>query len=137
MNKIKFTVGDWSQDGHNQYRTYFATYEGDIRQLRAACGNVKTKYGFDLRDIMAEYDWPLDNNIRSKLLELGIFQLTEAYIEGCSYEDELDEDSYLYCDDVAMVSVALINLVDPSLNVTLVPEEQMPTIHLGGYGCFS
>ncbi len=78
---IQFTIGDWSQDGHNQYREFLVDSSHSLVDVRAAYKKGVKYTGIDLFEICNEYE---DGTIPEEAIVL--FDHVEI-IEG--YEDEI------------------------------------------------
>lgn len=48
MNKVRFPVGDWSDDGHGNCDYYFATTNKTTQDIREAHFKCNEIYGFDI-----------------------------------------------------------------------------------------
>lgn len=56
MTLIQFTIGDWSQDGHNQYKEYIVNSSHSLLDVRAAYKKGVKETGIDLFKICNEYE---------------------------------------------------------------------------------
>ncbi len=56
MSLIQFTIGDWSQDGHNQYREFIVNSSHSLADVRAAYKKGVEETGIDLFEICNEYE---------------------------------------------------------------------------------
>ncbi len=73
MEKIQFTVGDWSGDGHNEKKDFFVLSSVPVQDLRELHYLAKSVVGFEIGSICGDYDeHDLDKGIREHLTEIGV-----------------------------------------------------------------
>lgn len=97
MNKIKFTLGDPSGDGHEKSDSFVVQSNLDVNTLQTLHQSVKKELGFDIRDIAGEYEeHSIKSHILSKLISLNIISKEDGvYLDLLeSYKDyklEIDD----------------------------------------------
>ena len=125
MTQFKFTVGDWSHDGHGMTDVFIFETPATIQEVRVAIGNLRE--GFPEWESVAEdyEDSSVTPLIAEKLNEYGVGT------EGRDLEYFFDGS-----DDYADIWALLIAHFTPSVALTRVKDNKMPTIHGGGYGLF-
>ena len=141
MNRIKFPIGDWSNDGHGKCDWFLVDSNKTVQAVREAHFLMKEKLGISIEDIAQDYE---ENEIfgpQAKIFgELGLINLVSYH----------EEDNVYYIEDsheMINLWVALLKCVDPTLELTIV-DDLVPTInfygvdekkrHIGfvGYGIF-
>lgn len=129
--QFRFTVGDWSADGHGMYESVYFETNSTFDEVKAA--NTKLNAEFPLfADWFEDYQ---DSQIDEDDLEaLRVILPEVADREFAAYQDEiyLEDGS----DGYARLWAALITHFSPNVELKKVVDK-LPTIHGGGYGLFS
>jgi hypothetical protein len=133
MNKIKFPIGDWSDDGHGKCDYFFATTRMDIKYVREAHFAAPSVIGFDIGDICRGYrEFDISKSIEEKIL--AIFPDWQSESVDCP-------ESLFY------LWVRLLNYIDSDLSLDPICEDAEPINFYGfdnkgrhlktpGYGLF-
>lgn len=130
MSQMKIVVGDWSGDGHGINRQYVVEYTGTIEQAREAHFNSRNVVGVNIDKLCEDYE---DSRLPDDFRALVIAQGWEIEDYDRDALMDADEDVHLGADDIAMIWVGVLNLTDPSLDMKIIPEEKMPTLHFYGF----
>lgn len=86
MMKIRFPIGDWSKDGHEQCDWYFATTELSAREVREAHFMCSETYGFDIGSICSEYQ---EDQIDEVIIDiLKRYNLIDEHFENEDIDSE-------------------------------------------------
>lgn len=116
-------LGDWSNDGHGIQKVFTleATTANGIRDIRDAYFKIDELLGFKFKSINGEYEeYKMQKTHSDRLVELGVITRADAdeYANWVSAEDFLS------------VLIALLNMVDPTLNVFHPEkEDRIPALH--------
>jgi len=66
--KIKFPIGDWSDDGHGRCDWYMASTTMTVEDVREAHFACKNKFGFDIGEICSQYgETTIDSDLAKKI----------------------------------------------------------------------
>ena len=103
MNKVKLTIGDWSQDGHNQYDVSVFESNKTVKEIQEAYKESCKKTGLSFnhnedytglglgygteRQIATEYE-------ESELSELADEILTSFGIDTSEYNEDTSPDNF-------------------------------------------
>lgn len=120
MMKIRFPIGDWSKDGHEQCDWYFATTELSTQEVREAHFLCSEIYGFDIGDICSEYQEDQINE--------GIVSVLKRYNLIDEHFDNEDIDSH----QIFLIWLSILNSISPSLK--LVPFDYKDYEDINFYG---
>lgn len=92
MHIINFTIGDWSNDGHNIKENYSVKSTHDVNFLRELHFKAPEIIGFDIGDICSSYCMPNLTDIQiEKLEEFGIIKEGAFNDETCLGSDDVVE----------------------------------------------
>jgi hypothetical protein len=120
--QINFVVGDWSDDGHGKCHSVIVESDKPVEAVREAHFAAQNLLGFDLGDFHRDYDEPVAEHHAARLMELGLID-----------RELLDEsEGFLAPEDVAEIWVAVLNLVDPGLELATITNPCIPTLHFYG-----
>lgn len=149
MPKYKFPVGDWSGDGHRECDHFIVEGDKHFDDVVAAHKNCESLYGFNIGSICGDYE---EDNLSEDLVDKLINKvgldlravLEESYIDFTNYSGgnskELEFDQVaLDSENIICLWMAILNKIDPSLNLRLADEESIPSMHVvdvPGYGVF-
>lgn len=138
--RVKFSLGDWSDDGHGKCDHFFVRTSApveDLRELHFKCNDV---FGFNPGNLCREYEQhSLTPDQIAKLLQLGVID-----------QDDVDDDGDVLIDTLYLLGIWLkmLQRVDPTLQYEIETEDGTPSMHFGGfddqgrhidvpgYGCF-
>jgi len=130
---IKFQLGDWSKDGHNQHLDIFVTSNKPVADVREAYFTAVTKTGFDFgAEVCKDYE-------ESTIPEHHADTLTKLGWEFSDYEkNELETEGrcYLQGGTQGYLEILLWYLKLGDLELTLTVNEVIdttPTFHFSGY----
>lgn len=118
--KIRFPIGDWSDDGHSSCDYYFATTTKTTQDVREAHFKCKEIYGFDIGDIASDYE---DNFINDDILDIII---REKII------DESFENKNLNSEVIFDIWLSILNKIDPSLHLISLNDKDYEDINFYG-----
>ena len=134
-HKIKFVLGDWSDDGHGKAETYLVACTHEVEYLRELHYKLE-ELGIDPGSWASDYESNLipEDQIDA-LVKAGI---DVAFSEYCLYRDEGDspsqtEGSY-YCENIdGLLNMWLdcLNLIDKDVHFQVVTDN-VPTMHFYG-----
>jgi hypothetical protein len=83
--KIKFPIGDWSDDGHGKCDWFIIETNKTVEEVREIHFSCKEKLGFDIGDLCRDYEeHSINEEITAKLISLGIVEENNP----CIIEDE-------------------------------------------------
>lgn len=119
MSKVKITIGDWSQDGHNQYEEFVFESNKSVNEIRQAYKNsckltglsfnhnedytgLSLGYGTE-RQIATEYE-------EAELSDLAKEILSTFNVNYSSYEEDSSPDKFLQL-LVSFIKLSLPDLV--------------------------
>jgi hypothetical protein len=111
MNKIRFPIGDWSDDGHGKCDYFFATTPLSVQDVREAHFVAPSVIGFDIGCLYAKYrEGSLSQEIENKISEI----LPDT--SGLKYdwrEEDLSPPESLF-----FLWISLLNEINPALELT-------------------
>ena len=121
-HRISFVVGDWSGDGHQMNDSFTIESNKPVDDIREVHFSCIEKCGFDIGDICGDYEeCSIDKEIADKIKSLGI-----------NIEDFPYDMSYWGPDEIVNLWVAILNKIDPSLELMVV-DDKIPCMHFSGY----
>jgi len=132
MHRYRFPIGDWSNDGHGKCEWFVIEGKKDVDAVREAHFKAKKELGFDIGEMCQHYEQDtLDKKWMERLTALGV-DLSE--IEKDPLDAKGSEDYVLLPipHDLVLIWVALLNIIDPELELKVV-NNPMPTINFYGY----
>lgn len=106
--KIRFPIGDWSDDGHGHCEYFYCSAAGTLDDIREAHFACKKKYGFDIGDICQEYE---ETRIDESIVEK---------IEAAGLCESIDLEERMEAETIFKIWIELLNSIDE--NLKLVPE---------------
>jgi hypothetical protein len=120
MTRIKFPVGDWSDDGHGKVQDFYAETSHPVETVREA-HFMAEGMGIKVGQICSDYESDtVDEDILHALHEHGI-----------KYDD-LPVDEGMSPEDVFTLWIRILNATFPSMDLTPV-ENNVPSITFYGY----
>lgn len=128
MHDIKFTLGDYSRDGHGQFDDYIVESNKPVEHLRELHFSCIETLGFDIGDMCKDYeDNQLDESIFDILREHNILDDESLYL--------LQTNEYTIEDPDELLGIWLSVLIhlDPSLTLLVKTPDEIPSIHFYGY----
>lgn len=127
MYKIKFPIGDWSDDGHGKCETFIVESNRDVSEVREAHFACKERLGFEIGDICHKYgDSDIKSDLSQKLNKLGI-------LDGIVFDMEQDFEKgiYLSPDEMVQIWLAILMHISPSMKLRIV-DDDIPYINFYG-----
>lgn len=123
MYEIKFTLGDWSGDGHHQHKSYIVCSSKAVEHLRELHHKFKEVHGWDIGDICKEYEesYPSDFHIE----ELRKLNITVPK------KDVWYESNITYT--LLSIWLKLLKSMDSYLVVYIKKVPEYPLMHYYGY----
>lgn len=113
MHRFKINIGDWSNDGHNQYRTYIIESTKPNAEVQQAFNAAGTKIGVISEErflIADEYeDYRLPNNYASALTDAGV------EIDDLVYNDGTDEEPDYMFEDPQSLAILVMRIAQTEL----------------------
>lgn len=128
MHDIKFTLGDYSRDGHGQFDDYIVESNKPVEHLRELHFSCIETLGFDIGDMCRDYeDNQLDESIFDILREHNILDDESLYL--------LQTNEYNIGDPDELLGIWLSVLIhlDPSLTLLVKTPDEIPSMHFYGY----
>ena len=121
MYKLKFTIGDWSQDGHNQSTSYNVISNKNRQATREAHFKFKEQF-FDIGDICSDYE---QYNITDEL-QIEVLKKLNLWKEG--YHKSIERD------ELVVLWTELLKKIDPELTYKFPEEEnEWQDVHFYGF----
>lgn len=130
LHRIKFPIGDWSDDGHGKCEWFIVESNKPVQAVREAHFDFEKKFKVDIGDICGLYE---ERNINPDIVDLlkaaGIDLQNEKYCiytdpaEGRCYPEDLSGLMELWLD--------CLKTADPQLNLTIA-SDTMPTLNFYG-----
>ncbi len=118
--QIKFPVGDWSDDGHNQCEDFIAETPLTVEHVREAHFKAEAN-GIAIGQICSDYECAsVDEDILAAL-DAAEIQYDDLPV------DDMDPES------VFTLWVRILNRVNPMLKLTAVTSVQIPSITFYGF----
>jgi len=127
MFNVQLTVGDWSMDGHNQFRTVVVQSSLSRAKLEKAFKAGVKKLGVDISKMCADYE---DNHITDKTMMIFAALDSDMFILDGEPEEE---GCYIEPDSFVKLYLLTCKAGDPTLYYEIVEPEN---INIGGYGLF-
>jgi hypothetical protein len=111
MNKIRFPIGDWSDDGHGKCDYFFVTTPLSAQDVREAHFAAPSVIGFDIGCLYAGYrEGSLSQEIENKISE--ILPDTSGFKYDWREEDLSPPESLFF------LWISLLNEINPALELT-------------------
>lgn len=134
MYNINLTVGDWSEDGHNQSDSFPITSNLNAKQFEAAFKKGSKIIGFDLTKLCTDYEDDTFPEYCKNQITKNIDCSKLNGPGGYDYWNEEDgiEDG-LYPDFYAALYLHIAKLGNPKLEAEFIKLEE---INIGGYGLY-
>lgn len=120
MTKIRFPIGDWSDDGHGKCDYFIASTHMTVQDVREAHFAAPRVLGFDIGDLCRDY-------CESSINDLTLDKIYEIYPE---FEDIYAES--FTTKTMFDLWIKLLNHIDPELNLRS-QEEDIENINFYGY----
>ena len=119
-NKLKFTLGDWSDDGHGKTRIFYVKSNKSVDEFREAHFKFADKY-FDIGSLCSEYgDYSIhDEETMNKMKKLNLWN--EEFHDYVSPEDLMD------------VWLNAINIIMPDFRFNVEVNDKWEDVHFYGY----
>ena len=148
------SIGDWSADGHGNKKEYKVSSDKSVEEVREDHFGIETTLGFKIDSIVNKYE--VEAIKPEQMLELlrieGFKENFSVSLASGGYDENkinwlipfLKEDpdtEDMYEDEfefhptpklLAEIWIYLINKVDPDLNLKLIQEENIPSLHFYG-----
>lgn len=126
-------IGDWSDDGHGKTKDYIIESNHSVEVAREAYFKAKKKLkGFDFgEEVCSGYEqYRIEPPLFEKMLSLGFSfddmdpeDLELAKVEGLGLSTK----------DITKLFLQYLKMGDPTLELDIVPEPQVPTFHFYGF----
>ena len=120
---VEFVVGDWSDDGHGEYESFLVDSCKPLQDVREAhfaspidIGSICSKYEED------SISKDMARDIQEKL-----------GINAAEFTDKGMGELVFRADGIIKLWIAILNKIDPSLHLVIIPKPKYPTIHFYGY----
>lgn len=128
MHDIKFTLGDYSRDGHGQFDDYIVESNKPVEHLRELHFSCIETLGFDIGDMCRDYeDNQLDESIFDILREHNILDDESLYLLQTNEYNIEDPDELLG------IWLSVLIHLDPSLTLLVKTPDEIPSMHFYGY----
>ena len=119
--RIRFPIGDWSDDGHGQCDYYFANTSKNTQDVREAHFKCEEVFGFNIGELACEWE---DNFIREDILEC----LINEGIVGKEFKNSSLDSKAIF-----KIWLAILNKIDPTLELTSKIDNSYEDINFYGY----
>lgn len=131
--KIRFTIGDWSDDGHGKSQTYVVQANKPVEHLRELHLSSPDILGFDIGDICRNYG---DSLLSPEIFEaLTNHCIPNPFSKLANNIDNID-DGDLYFDtpdELVQLWIDILKHLDKELEAEIVPDNDIPNMHWSGY----
>ena len=128
MYDIKFTLGDYSRDGHGMFDDYIVESNKPVEHLRELHFSCIETLGFDIGDMCRDYeDNQLDESIFDILREHNILDDESLYLLQTNEYNIEDPDELLG------IWLSVLIHLDPSLTLLVKTPDEIPSMHFYGY----
>jgi hypothetical protein len=133
MYKIKFTLGDWSGDGHSIRETFIVNSNMTVQNVREIHFKSEEVLGFDIGDICSEYgeSW-ISKDFYYELQELLDLKVNED-LDDEYWSDTQGRYYFETSEELLDIWLRCLQKIDPTLILTRIQEEEIPDIHFSGY----
>lgn len=136
--RVKFSLGDWSSDGHGKCDHYYVRTSSpveDLRELHFKCQDV---FGFTPGHLCREYE----------SFALTLAQIAKLAEHGIISSDDFVDDPYMDTAALLEIWLKMLQRVDPLLMYEVETDDDTATMHFSGfdekgrhldvpgYGCF-
>jgi hypothetical protein len=98
MHRIKFPIGDWSDDGHGKCDWYIVKSNKTLKELIDAHFAFKEKAGFDIGEMCSEYE---DSCLQGKIAK---FVVDNKILTDQDKDFELIDEMDVWADDKQALS---------------------------------
>lgn len=141
-NILKFPIGDWSKDGHNECDWFVISTTKTAEEVGEISQKIPDILGFPFGKLCQEYGQSnLTKNQIDALAEAGV-DISVIIAENVDNTDK-DIDGYWLAEgseDLFEIWMALLQIIDPTFEYTWIKPTEM-SYHLGyqgipGYGLF-
>lgn len=131
MFKIKFTLGDWSGDGHSINKEFIFESNKPVQDVREAHFRFEKIFGFDIGKLCSEYGecW-LTKDMYYKLQDILKWNIDEDLTE--EWWKEENDKYYPDTDELAWIWAKCLMVSDTELTLKSV-NDSIPTLHFFGY----
>lgn len=125
MFKIKFTIGDWSKDGHGQSDTFIIGSNKPVEHLQKIHLKCIDELGFDIGDICRDYG---ESKVSSKILDiLNEHKIPYAFSD---YDGKICVEDP---EDLVELWLNILMFLDKNIDAKIVSESVIPSMHWPGY----
>lgn len=128
INLIKFTLGDYSNDGHGMYDDYIIESNKTVEELRELHFSCIETLGFDIGDMCRDYgDRELPRYIFDILKEEKILNDEECFVL------ETNELCIEDPDELVAIWLDILLHLDKTLTLKVKDSDEIPSMHFYGY----
>ena len=121
VHRIKFPIGDWSDDGHGKCGYFMVESDKPVEDVREAHFKSKEVLGFGIGDICKDHEEAeLKPEHKEKLEELGYNM------------NVIDDDEYVETGELIDIWLFLLNHIDKDLNLKTTKSD-IPSISFYGF----
>lgn len=128
MYQIKFTLGDYSRDGHGMSDDYIVESNKPVEhlcELHLSC--IKT-LGFDIGDMCREYG---ENQLAESIFD--ILKEHKILEDECLYYLETNDFVIEDPDELLGIWLSVLIYLDPTLTLLVKTPDEIPSMHFYGY----
>jgi hypothetical protein len=111
MNKIRFPIGDWSDDGHGKCEYFFATTPLSVQDVREAHFSARSVMGFDIGDLYKGY---MESSISPEIQD----KISEILPDTSEFKYDWAEEDLSPPESLFFLWVSLLNKINPELALT-------------------
>ena len=133
MYQIKFTLGDFSRDGHGQFDNYIVESNKPVQHLRELHFSCIDILGFDIGDICKDYG---DNSLSEYIYNILVRHQIFSEEDVKNFEECFEaEDAYLIDGPNELIHIWLniLKYLDPELTTHIKTPDEIPSMHFYGY----
>ena len=128
MYDIKFTLGDYSRDGHGMSDDYIVESNKSVEHLRELHFSCINELGFDIGDMCRDYgENQLSESIFDILKENKILDDESLYL--LEFNDFVITDP----DELLGIWLSILIYLDSSLTLLVKTPDEIPSMHFYGY----
>lgn len=128
MYQIKFTLGDYSRDGHGMSDDYIVESNKPVEHLRELHFSCIKTLDFDIGDMCREYG---ENQLAESIFD--ILKEHKILDDECLYYLETNDFVIEDPDELLGIWLSVLIYLDPTLTLLVKTPDEIPSMHFYGY----